>query len=322
MFFQSFVIFLFSMCLLVTVIFKHYYGLLNIEKAENGYEEQTMSVLEIDDVPLSSENSDKIAISPGTKGTEKIIRILLIGVDSRDDDFKGRSDSMIMFDINPETKKILMTSFLRDIYIAIPGRSNDRLNAAYAFGGANLLTKTIYGSFGIDVNKYITINFEILKDIIDAFGGVNIEVTKEEIEYINQSMSSKERISSERTGKKCLNGKQALAYARIRYLDSDFGRTERQRNIVAAVFEKLKKMKLLEIDTMLKQFLPRVTTNLTEKDILSLLTKAINLKEYSMESMAIPVEGTWEYVTIDEKAVIKIDFAENAKAWYNKIIGE
>ena len=372
----SFVIFLFSICISAIVIFKHYYGMMNIEKDENIYEEQTISVLESEDEIFSPEVSDTTEILQDTEtvvstevvdsvpitedsgntpaeqttsiqtsevtaaqettviqttqetlpaleeGTDGIFRVLLIGVDSREDNIRGRSDTMILFDINPDTKKIVMTSLLRDIYVDIPGHKSNRLNAAYALGGAKLLTQTISKSFGIEIDKYVIVNFRIVIDVVDALGGVEVDVTKEELDHINQGATGTNRLPDSSIGKVRLNGNQALAYSRIRKTDSDFGRTSRQREIVSASIEKIKKLGIFEINDMLNQFLPRVTTNLTEKDVLSLLVMAVKRKDYSIESMALPIDGTWKYATIDGKAVIEIDFAANAKAWYKKVVGE
>ena len=372
----SFVIFLFSICISSIVIFKHYYGMMNIEKDENIYEEQTISFLESEDEIFPPEVSDTTEILQDTEtvastevvdsilsseveestitepttsvqtsevtaaqettviqttqetlpdleeGTDGIFRVLLIGVDSREDNIRGRSDTMILFDINPDTKKIVMTSLLRDIYVDIPGHKSNRLNAAYALGGAKLLTQTISKSFGIEIDKYVIVNFRIVIDVVDALGGVEVDVTKEELDHINQGATGTNRLPDSSIGKVRLNGNQALEYSRIRKTDSDFGRTGRQREIVSASIEKIKKLSIFEINDMLNQFLPRVTTNLTEKDVLSLLVMAVKRKDYSIESMALPIDGTWKYATIDGKAVIEIDFAANAKAWYKKVVGE
>ena len=382
----SFVIFLFCICISAIVIFKHYYDMMNIEKDENIYEDQTMLVLESEDEIFPPEVSDTAEILQDTEtvastevvdsilsseveestitepttsvqtsevtaaqettviqttqetlpdleeGTEDIFRILLIGVDSKENDIRGRSDVMILFDINPKTKKIVMTSLLRDIYVDIPGHKSNRLNAAYALGGAKLLTQTISKSFGIEVDKYVIINYWMVRDVVDALGGVDVDVTKEELDQINHNLNEQNGLMSNpygtdhlpesSIGKIHLNGNQALAYSRIRKADSDFGRTGRQREIVSASIEKVKKLGIFEINDMLNQFLPRVTTNLTEKDVVNLLLMALKRKDYSIESMALPVDGTWKYATIDGKAVIKIDFAANAKAWYKKVVGE
>ena len=176
------------------------------------------------------------------------------------------------------------------------------------------------------------INYWMVRDVVDALGGVDVDVTKEELDQINHNLNEQNGLMSNpygtdhlpesSIGKIHLNGNQALAYSRIRKADSDFGRTGRQREIVSASIEKVKKLGIFEINDMLNQFLPRVTTNLTEKDVVNLLLMALKRKDYSIESMALPVDGTWKYATIDGKAVIKIDFAANAKAWYKKVVGE
>ena len=384
----SLVIFLGSIGITGIVIFKHYYGMMNIEKEDDIYEEQTWLALEdeelvsdteaLEDAPVTesdetqsgsetpnsevtSENLENTTaeqtapiqkeevttaettkvievtqetVNPfeGMEATDDIFRILLIGVDSREDNIKGRSDCMILFDINAKTKKIIMTSLLRDIYVNIPGHASNRLNAAYALGGPKLLTQTISNSFGIDVDKYVIINYLMVRDVVDALGGVEVNITKDELEQINNNLNEQnyllnnqygtDHLPQSSVGKILLNGNQALAYARIRKVDSDFGRTNRQRNVVTASIEKVKKMSISQINDMLEEFLPRVTTNLTEKDVLTLLLMAVKRKDYSIESMAIPVTGTWQYATIEGKAVIQIDFAANAKAWYDKITGK
>ncbi len=384
----SLVIFLCSIFIVGIMLFKHYYGMMNIESEDDIYEEQTWLALEdeelfpdaeaIDtecvsgsdetlpisenpDTAINQESMENITAEQtipiqkdelttevttkdiettqnpldflgGMEATEDIFRILLIGVDSRDDNIKGRSDCMILFDINSKTKKIVMTSLLRDIYVDIPGYESNRLNAAYALGGPRLLTQTISNSFGIDVDKYVIINFWLVRDVVDALGGVEVDVTSEELEQINNNLNEQNKLlgnqygtdhlAESNIGKIQLNGNQALAYARIRYEGSDFSRTGRQREVVSAGIEKVKGLGILDIDNMLNQFLPRVTTNLTEKDVLNLLVLALKRKDYSIESMAIPVSGTWEYATIRGRAVIKVDYAANAKAWYEKVTGK
>ena len=246
-------------------------------------------------------------------------RVMLLGVDSRQNNMRGRTDSMILFEINPDTKKVLMTSFLRDIYVTIPGVGENRLNAAYVFGGTKLLFKTMSEAFGIEVDKYVLINFGIVSDVIDAFGGIDIALTQKEIDHLNKNLPSANRLPQAVDGKVHLNGTQALAYSRIRKIDSDFARTNRQRKVIDICVEKVKNMSVSQLEDMLKKFLPRVTTNLTEKDVLTLFFMALNRNDYQIESMAIPVSGTWEYATIRGMAVLTIDFAANSKAWYEKV---
>ena len=263
--------------------------------------------------------------------SEEAFNIMVVGIDSRDNDYTGLTDSMILFSINPDTKKAVMTSFLRDMYVKIPGKGSNRLNAAYAFGGTSLLSQTIANNFGIQIDDFVIVNFWLVMDVVDAFGGVEISVEPEEIEYINYYLEEHNRLlekpegtdylTAEDTGIRLLNGSQALGYARIRYVGTDFGRTSRQREIISALIEKVKGMNILEVNSLLEQFLPRVRTNLSQKDLTTLLFMSLGIKDYTIESMTIPVDDTWEYAQIRGMSVIEVDFEANAKAWHDKIMG-
>lgn len=257
--------------------------------------------------------------------------ILLIGVDSRSDSYSGRSDSMILVSINTTTKKILMTSFLRDMYVTIPGYTSNRLNAAYAYGGTDLLKQTIKTNFGISVDRCVVGNFYTVMDIVDELGGLDIKVSSAEIKYMNGYIKnhnyllgndmSKDLLSESSAGVLHLNGSQALAYARVRYVGTDFGRTERQRTVVSLCAEKLKTKSLTELNTLLEKFLPKVRTDLSAGECASLITVAMDLSNYQVESMAIPQSGTWQNANIRGMSVLTVDFAANAQAWYNAVNG-
>lgn len=298
------------------------------ESQEMTKEEHTEFVDETSTV-ISTETSTEPDFFADKELSEKAFNIMLVGVDSREDDFKGRTDSMILIHLNPETKKINTTSFLRDIYAEIPGRGGNRLNAAYVFGGPDLLLKTIHHNFGIEVDKYVTLNFWSVIDILNDFDGVDIEITKEEIELMNRYMKEHNKIlgnpegtdylSEEDAGMHHLNGNQALSYARIRYIGTDFARTGRQRRIISLCIDKLKHMSVKEMNAMLEKYLPSVKTNLTEQDVTSLLFMALGIKDYARESYVIPVDGTWKDVKIRGMSVLDIDFEANSKAWYDSI---
>lgn len=164
-----------------------------------------------------------------TTDNDSLINILLIGQDKREGEERQRSDAMILCSFNPETSKLSMMSFLRDLYVQIPGYEDNRLNAAYAYGGFELLKETLELNFGISVDGCLESDFSGFEKIIDTIGGVEIELTKEEAEIVGVN-----------EGVCTLNGNQALTYARIRKIDSDFQRTERQRKIMNSVFEKAK----------------------------------------------------------------------------------
>lgn len=322
--FLTFIILLF---LAGFLLFNHYYNMMDIRaeapKIKEEVAEPQQEVQAPEAVPAEED------FFAGKVISEKAFNIMLIGVDSREDDFDGRTDSMILVHINPETKKIITTSFLRDIYVDIPGHGDNRLNAAYVNGGPELLFQTISHNFGIEIEDYVTLNFWLVIDIIDDFGGVDIEITAEEIEIMNNYMAEHNRImnksegtdylSAEDAGMSHLNGNQALSYARIRYIGTDFARTERQRQIISICIDKLKHMEVKEINALLEKYLPTVQTNLTEQDAMTLLFMSLGLNDYTKESYVIPMEDTWEYSKIRGMSVIEVDCKKNGQAWYDMI---
>lgn len=234
---------------------------------------------------------------------------MLIGVDSRTSSFKGRSDSMILVTVDRNKKKITMTSFMRDIWCSIPGYGTNRLNASYSFGGTSLLAKTLKQNFGITVDKFICTNFHLVSEFIDYIGGVDVE------------LSEKEAVKVFGSGKKAgtyhLDGPHALFFSRIRHLDSDFRRVERQRRVIMACINIAKKKSLSELNSILNTYLPKVRTTMPQSDFAFLLSVGATVKNYSISSMTIPVSGSWKYARIRGKSVITINFRKNAQAWYD-----
>ncbi len=260
---------------------------------------------------------------------EDLFNLLLVGVDTRGSSYGGRSDAMILVSINRETKKIVMTSFLRDIYLSIPRHGNNRLNAAHAFGGTDLLKETIQANFGISIDRCMVVNFYFVMDFVDAVDGVEVEITTEEIRVMNDYIKAHNKLldnpegtdilTNADAGKKVLNGNQALAYSRVRYVGTDFARTGRQREVILACLDKVKEMKLSELDALMMEFLPRIKTDLTEGDCAMLLLLLLDISSYEIENFAIPVDGTWGNARINEMAVLIVDFRANSKAWVEAV---
>lgn len=260
-----------------------------------------------------------------TNLSEDVFSILLIGVDSRKDTYTGRSDSQILISVNQKQKKLVFTSILRDSYVSIPGHGNNRINAAYATGGASLLTQTIQNNFGIPVNRVAVVNFKVVADFIDALGGVDVNVSQEEIGQINRNLGEQNRIFGNSVGTDTLslvsagdihlNGNQALAYARIRYIGTDFERTKRQRTVLEDALDKVEDLSLSQQNSLLKQFLPRVHTDLTASEVVDLGALVLRLKSYEVSSFSIPVDGTWRDMRVAGMDVLDVDFAANRTAW-------
>ena len=238
----------------------------------------------------------------GLMQSDDVMNILLLGTDERVQGERGRSDSMMVVSINKATKEIFMTSFLRDMYVTIPEIGDSKLNHSYAYGGADLTIDTIQKNFKIKIDNYAQVNFANFVDIIDIVGGVDIELTAAEAEYLNNGLSA---------GMQHLNGEQALAYARIRYIDSDFGRTERQRNVLTDVITKARKLSFGKLNDFAEKLLPEITTNLSKVDIAKLLFKAPTYLKYQTQQDRIPIDKTWDYMTIDSMSVIGVRFKDN-----------
>lgn len=260
-----------------------------------------------------------------------VVNILLIGNDSRNNGEDGRSDAMILLTISNNTKKIYMTSLLRDMYVEIPGHDGNRLNAAYAFGGAELLMETVETNFDIEVNHYMLVNFDAFVNLVDVVGGVDLELTREEQEYVNgylveyNMLTGKEQgtdnLEITEGGLVHLNGAQALAYTRNRYLGTDFGRTERQRKVLTEVIKKLPKTLVSNPKGLIDGLMHNLTTNLTKSDCISLAAEAAKLAVYDLEQMSVPAEGTYKNASIRGMAVLEVDFDANKELLHTAIYG-
>lgn len=263
---------------------------------------------------------------------EGVVNILLIGNDSRENGADGRSDAMILLSISNKTKKIYMTSLLRDMYVEIPGHDGNRLNAAYSYGGAELLMETIEKNLDITVNRYVLVNFEAFANLVDAVGGIDLELSQEEIEYVNGYLveynmltgrpQGTDNMDTSVSGLVHLNGPQALAYSRNRYLGTDFGRTERQRKVLTEVIHGLPKALLTNPGKLTDGLLPNLTTNLTRNECFRLSLMAGKALTYDIVQDSIPQKGTYNDATIRGMAVLEVDFEANKRYLRENIFGE
>ena len=260
------------------------------------------------------------------------VNILLIGNDSRENGGDGRSDAMILLSISDKTKTIYMTSLLRDIYVEIPGHDGNRLNAAYSFGGPELLMETVEQNFDIDINRYVLVNFEAFASLVDAVGGVELELSGPEIEYVNAYLveynmlterpEGTDYMDTSASGLVHLNGPQALAYSRNRYIGTDFGRTERQRKVLSGIVKKLPSAMLSSPGEVLGGLLPNLTTNLTKRECFGLSLQAGKFLTYDLVQGSIPLGGSYQDATVRGMAVLQIDFDKNKEYLHSSIYGQ
>ena len=259
-----------------------------------------------------------------------VINILLIGQDRREGQARQRSDSMILCSINKARKKIILTSIMRDLYVPIPGYSDNRINAAYQLGGMPLLDQVIEESLGVHVDGNVEVDFEGFVTSMAALGNLEIELSQAEADYMNRNGDGVEQPDPEGTpwnlkaGVNSLSPSQLLAYSRIRYVgNSDWERTERQRRVLMAAFEKAKKQGLAGMLALADQVFPNLTTDMTNGQILRLLYTVLASGITEVESYRIPAEGTYTNETLKiGMEVLVPDLEENSRMLQEWIYGE
>lgn len=231
-----------------------------------------------------------------------VYNIILAGLDTTTEGWIGNTDSMILISINYRLHRISMISLMRDTYVHIPGIGNRKLNAAYPNGGGPLMVETIEENYKIDIDRYVTVNFGSMIDIIDEIGEIEITFTEKEAENANKSIKQQCRILGLKSKKYLIpgegtymcNGMQAVAYARIRKVgNSDYQRTERQREVMMKLLENVKQMDLEDLDRVATRILPLLTHNVPESEFWGLLAKAPTLLNYNIIQDRIPYDGMY-----------------------------
>lgn len=232
---------------------------------------------------------------------QDLVNILLIGQDAREGESRARSDTMILVTFNKTAGTVTLTSFMRDLYVQIPGYQDNRINAAYAFGGMTLLDETLRVNFGVEVDANIEVNFDGFSDIIDALGGVDIELSSAEAKVLGLS-----------AGMNRLNGEKALSYARIRSIDSDFNRTARQRKVISSLFYSMKTASFSQLTALMDTVLPLVTTDMSNTEIVAYLTELFPmLATSSLSSSRVPADDTYSMNSVRGMSVLVADMDAN-----------
>ena len=244
-----------------------------------------------------------------------VLNILLIGTDVRGGTYedRGNTDSMILASINTRDKNIKLTSFMRDMYVDIPGHGWARLNAAYAYGGPQLLFDTLKTNFDVDVDLYVRVNFANFRKIINHVGGVDIELSEAEARYMNK-YAWKYKTDPVEPGWQHLDGAQALSYARCRKIDSDFNRTKRQRIVILAFVKEIKHSSPVELNSLLNVILPMIQTNMSKMQIIGLIADGTRYLNSDIETLNVPIKNSWRTETIRKMSVICPNFELNKTA--------
>ncbi len=238
--------------------------------------------------------------------------IAIFGIDSREDTYsKGnRSDCIIIASMNNETKEVKLVSVYRDTYVQIEGYGLDKITHAYSYGEAPLAIKTLNTNFDLNITEFVTVNFDAVKEIIDDIGGISMNITSEEVSHIP---------GIETAGTYNLSGEQALAYARIRYATGgDYKRTERMRDVLTAVLNKVKTFNISQINQFVDKVLPKIYTNITASEVFSLIPSATSAK--ITDSIGWPYETRG--ITLDRWYGVPVTLESNVKRLHNEVFGE
>ena len=249
--------------------------------------------IDTNDVGIKGEIEEKLS-----KYSDSVINIALFGVDAEEGN-TGRSDSIIIATIDTTHKKLKLTSIMRDSYVTISGRGQDKINHAYAFGGAQLAIRTLNENFDLNIKDFIAVNFTTMPQIIDKLGGVTIDIISEEVSHIPGINTA---------GTYTLSGEQALAYSRIRYASGgDYVRTDRQRTVLSKVFEKVLSINFTQYPSLLSEILPMVQTNLDYSEILNLGNEVLKMGVTTLEQERFPRDGYCEGKMIDKIYYLTFD---------------
>ena len=277
-------------------------------------------ISKVDKVPSSGHHH-----AIGALDASYVKSILVLGTDNRGSDETGRSDSMILVSLNTRTHEMTMTSFMRDCYVEIPDYGWNKLNAAYAFGGPDLLMETIENNFKVRIDDYVGIDFLSFASIVDSVGGLDLDVTDEEAGEINIILQAElnELMGDDRFadlldsgGFLHLNGKQALAYSRIRNVgNSDFERTSRQRKVIELILNKVKTFRPSIFTNIATRVLPDVTTNMSGLEMYLYSLRLPFALGYERKQIQVPYDGTFDtadvWVGEDLMNVLTVDFDAN-----------
>ncbi len=233
-----------------------------------------------------------------------VLNIMLFGAD-RDDGTSQRSDTIIMLSIDNRHKRLKVTSFMRDLWVYIPEYGYSKLNHSYAYGGPKLAIATIEQNFGVNIDRYAVVDFDSFREIIDILGGIDLELSAEEIDYINWQCWKNHQVKTrhelqDKPGMVHLNGRQALWYARNRgdeemgFSGSDFDRTERQRKMIRKLASDMKSASLADIIAIVDKVGPLVTTNLKKNEITTLVANSLTYLSYDLVEHRLPSDGNYD----------------------------
>ena len=249
----------------------------------------------------------------GAARAEDALNVLLIGVDSSRGEARGRSDTMMLMRVDEPSGSIRLASFLRDLYVSIPGVGKTRLNAAYHYGGEELLTETLREQFGVEIDRTVTVQFKTLCNLVDDLGGIEVEIEPRELSALNKMIAEYNADygltggQMDQSGLNVLDGRQALCYSRLRKIDSDFQRTSRQQAVIAALLRKVSQLDVWRLTGLALKYLGKVETDMTFQDVARLAPMLTKLENLTFQTAHVPFDGAYTDETVGGMMVLKPD---------------
>ena len=280
--------------------------------------------LVLPDLPVRTEES--VYADLQDDGSEDVLNILLLGTDERTDEFSdnARADSIMVLSLNTRLHTIKLVSIERGIGVPVPGRNDDWITHTFRYGGAKLTMDTVKECFNLDLDRYVRVNFNIFQKAIDTINGVDIYLTEREAAGLNNKSGNSATRHQVQAGWNHLDGYDALQYSRLRSIDSDWKRIERQRTVIQAAINQVKDLSLKELNDLADTLLPMVKTNLRKNEMAALLLELPGFisSGAQMEQMTVPAKDTcWSRVGVDGRKLIAVDFEKNSKILHEFFYG-
>lgn len=308
--------------------FRYFYFRLNVSHWENivGTWQGEKADTDVGDDLPAGENWDY--------DVSDVTNILLIGVDNDNleglED-RGNADGLMILSVNKSTKQVVLSSLMRDVKVSVPGAGyKTKLTLVYHYEGLGTLIDTIEQNFGIPIDNYVMVNYLSVVDVVDAMGGIELEVSSDELYWMEPKIinlnellgqdADANLIDPSQAGTLTLNGIQTAAFLRIRYAgDGDFDRTGRARTVLMALADKAKELNVVEIFSLADRVLPQITTDLSQSGALSLLLNMPKYLGYDMVSNRIPIDDSWYFENSNNGSFVIIDLPVNREFLYRSI---
>lgn len=284
---------------------------------------------------ISGTSIDEKDVSVNKYLNHDIVNLALFGVDGRADVEGSRSDTIMIASINFKSGKVVLTSIQRDTLARISKNSTiktdsyTKINAAYSYGGPELSIKTLNENYDLNITDYVTISFQCMIDAVNAVGGINVNIKDDSIlKYTNKYINDYNRLNNTsaktltHTGKNHLNGIQALAYSRNRYSDSDFGRTERQREVFGLVFKKMTKLSSLQLAGLITKISPNIKTSMSTTELTTMLQGYMQMKNKKIVNEHVPFDNYYAYVTYEGDSIAPKSLTDNVIQLHQAIYGK